>query len=145
MDVTTTPVLRRGKKDRTVITCAAMGSILTMMLICALALLCTVIAYRNNNPSEWITPFAYLSALISALMGGFSAARLRGRQGLLCGLLTGVSVLMLFAVGLLIFTGESELQAGRILIFYALIYALCVLGGILGGLRREKHHRRRKR
>ena len=144
MDETMTPVLRRKKKERALITCAAKGALITLMLLCGVALLCSAVAYKNDNPGAWVTPLAYLSALVSVFGGGFTAARLRGRQGLFCGLLTGIGVLLLFAVGLLIFAGENELQAGKILLSYLLLYAVTVFGGMAGGARVTKPRRRRR-
>lgn len=142
MDETMTPVLRRGKKDRTLIACATTGTMITLILLIGLVLISTVIAYKNDNPGAWVTPCAYLSAMLAAFGGGFTGARLRGRQGLFCGLLTGVGVLLIFTVGLLIFTGESELQVGKILLFYTLMYIVTVMGSMAGGIRLARPRRR---
>lgn len=144
MDQSITPVLRRGKKERSLPACVALGTLGSLALLLGLALLFTVLAYNNDNPGAWVMPLSYLASLAAAFGGGLISARLRRRQGLICGLLTGVGVLLLYAVGLMILSGESDLQAGRILLTYLLLLAMAVLGGVLGGVRVAKPRRRRR-
>ena len=124
---------------------AVMRSLLaTVILLPCLLLVAATVAYNSDNPTALIRPLSYACALFSALFCGFFTARMRGRQGLICGLCSGLGLLCLFLVGLAVFAGEGEMQVTSLLLFYPVLFVLTVLGGILGGARRVdgKRHRR---
>lgn len=102
------------------------------------------IAYQNEDPTALIRPMAYGIILVVSFAFGFLTARIRGRQGLLCGILAGAVMLLALTVGLLASVGEEGFSAERFLVTDLLACALAVLGGILGCVRREKRRRPRR-
>ncbi len=104
---------------------------------------CAYFAYGSADPTALLRPMAYAIVLSASLVLGFSAARMRGRQGLLCGGLAALLMLLLLTVGLLATMGEGGFSPERILPLYLIAAAMAVLGGVLGSLRREKRRRPR--
>ena len=113
----------------------------TFCLLLFLLLIGTTFAYSREDPAALIPSVAYAIGLIAALFCGFTAARMRGKQGFLCGLLSGLALLVIFLIGLLIFM-EEEGPSPSLLLFYPLLLALSVLGGMLGGRKRSGRRRR---
>ena len=103
------------------------------------------IAYQSDNPTALIRPMAYGILLSVSFFFGFLTSRIRGRQGLLCGGLSGAVVLLILTVGLLASLGDEGFSPARVFLTDLLAAALAVLGGILGCVRREKKHRRPRR
>lgn len=125
---------RTGKKQNdSLIACVLRGILLSVVLLLLLLLAAAAIAYQNEDPAALVLPLSYLAALINAFLGGFFTAHRRGRQGLICGLLTGSGLVTLFLLGFLVFIGDSEPNLGRLLLSYLLFLAVSVLGGIIGG------------
>ncbi|MBQ8858906.1 MAG: TIGR04086 family membrane protein [Clostridia bacterium] len=144
MERIATPALVRGKKRRTMIACIATGLFVFLLLLLGLSLLATRIAYSQSDPSAWILPASYLSSLLAALGGGFTSARLRGRQGLICGLLTGLGVLVISILGLMIFSGDTETDMLRVATSYLFAFLCATLGGLLGGTQKRRTPKRRR-
>lgn len=103
------------------------------------------IAYQSEDPTALIRPMAYGILLSVSFLFGFLTARIRGRQGLLCGALAGIIMLLILTVGLLSAMGEEGLAPERVFFTNLLCAALSVLGGVIGCIRREKKHRRPRR
>ena len=144
MERTATPALVRGQKRRTMATCIAAGLLIFLLLLFGIALLAARIAYSQSDPSAWIMPAAYLTSLLAALGGGFGCARLRGRQGLICGLLTGVGILIFSILGFMICSGEAETDMLRVASSCLFSFLSATLGGILGGTSKKRAKRRRR-
>ncbi len=129
----------------------SLGGVMLRALLIALfsfALLlfvCAYIAYGSADPTALLRPMAYGITLAVSLIFGFAAAKIRGRQGLLCGGLAGLTMLLLLTVGLLATMDEGGFSPERLLPAFLLAAALAVLGGVLGCLRREKRRRPRHR
>ena len=126
-----------------------MGSVLfslflTFLLLIAALLVASFLSLRVKDPAALIPLFGNGASLFGALFCGFLSARLRGRQGLLVGAASGLAYLLLFLLGLALFSGGRELQLGRILFSYLVFFSLSVLGGLLGTMKREKRPRRKK-
>ena len=116
-------------------------SALTLTL---LLLLSSFIALKSANPSQLIPPLGGASALIGALLCGYLAARMRGRQGLLVGGAAGLAYLALFLLALAALVGDGDLHLGRVLLSYLIFFVLSVLGGVLGTIKRTPKKRRRR-
>lgn len=135
------------QKNRSLLTCAARGLAISLMLMLLLLIAATVIAYRGDDPGARVVPFSYIIMLVTSLCGGFAAARRRGKQGLLCGALTGIGLAALFLIGYLIMIGDKEASPVRLALSYLIMIALSALGGLAGGrphsgirrVRRRKH------
>lgn len=142
--------IRSGKKKNTsLFACVSRGLLLSVLLLLALLLAAAALAYQSDDPATLVLPLSYAATLFTSFAGGFAASRRRGRQGLICGVLTGAGLLVLFLLGFLIFLGDSEPDMGRLLLSYLLQLALSVLGGVIGGVmpaggaRRVRKPRRR--
>lgn len=118
--------------------------ILTLGMMLLLLLAGASVAYADENPTAYILPLSYGISLFSAFFCGFICARMRKRQGLFCGLLSGGGIVLLFVIGLFVFAG-GEADALSLLLFYTILFLLAVFGGIIGGMQKvgSKKHRRR--
>lgn len=119
--------------------------LLSLGVMLVLLLVGTSFAYTSENPTALIAPFSYAVALFTAFFCGLCCAKIRKRQGLLCGLLSGVGTVCLFLIGLLIFAGDGTLNPLSLLLFYPILFLLAVLGGTVGGMRRVGGRKRRRR
>lgn len=138
-----------NKKNHSLLSCVVRGILVSALLMLLLLLAATAIAYRSDDPAAKVTPLAYAAALLTFLLGGLLSARRRGRQGLICGGLTGLGLVMLFLVGYLVMLGDGEADLGRLLLSYSVLLAVSILGGGIGsampagGARRVRHPKRR--
>ena len=144
MNQSASPILHRTKKPRSLLSSVGIALLATIIFLPCASFLFTCFAYRSEDPGALIPTFAYASALLSALFCGFFAARMRGRQGLFCGLLSGVGMMVLFLVALFVFAGDGELDTGKILFTDLPVFVLTVLGGVIGGMKRTPKRRRRR-
>ena len=126
----------KKKREHSVIGSALRGLICALLLLLLLLAVFATVAMQSENPSALIAPLSYTASLLSALFCGFISARMRGKQGLLCGLTAGALLLAAFALGLLAFAGEGDIHPASLLIFYPALFTLAVFGGVLGGARR---------
>lgn len=78
-----------------------------------------------------------------AFFGGLAAGRLGGRGAIVAGVIYGVLYLLTMLLFGYLFPSGGALW--KRIIGYAFFLALSVLGGMLGGMRPQKHHRRAHR
>ncbi len=142
--IMSTPVIRRGKKEKGLLFCIVCGTGGCVLLVLLFSLLSATLAYRQGNPGTWVAPLSYLSAFLAAFGGGAVAARTHRRSGLLCGVLTGIGVLLVFTAGLLLCRGDGEISPAHLIPFYSLLFVATVLGGVIGGVR-IPHAKKRRR
>lgn len=142
MDHSVSPVLHRAKKERSLPSAIGWAILSAAIFLPCIAFLLTLFAYKSSDPTRYIPIFAYIAALTTALFCGFLAARLRGKQGLLCGLLSGLCMVVLFLLALFIFSGGEELHAGRVLLTDIPVFILTLLGSLFGAARRKPRRRR---
>ena len=137
--------LSRRKKGtpRTFLRSVLLSLLITVPVLFFLLLLSCAVALRSEDPNALIPPLGNGCALLSSLLCGFLAAKLRGRQGLLIGAAAGLGYLVLFLIGLATQLGDGTLNIGMLLFSYLIFFSLSVLGGVLGTLKRERKHRRR--
>ena len=111
---------------------ALVGGAVTALLLVLMAVGMTV----KDVPQALVAPLATAAAAIGAFVGGLTAARLAGRQGLLLGALCG---LLLYALILLTeLSNIGDMQAASVLIKWAILIACGAVGGIVGvNLRRR--------
>ncbi|MBQ8174775.1 MAG: TIGR04086 family membrane protein [Clostridia bacterium] len=145
MDHSVSPVLHRAKKERSLLSSVGTAVAATAVFLPCMAFLLTFFAYQSNDPGRLIPTFAYIAALTSSLFCGFLCARLRGKQGLLCGLLSGLCMVVLFLIALLVFSGSGELRAAKVLFTDIPVFLFTVLGGMIGGTKRAPKRRRVRR
>lgn len=106
---------------------------ITLLTAAALLLAASLLAYFLPDPAAYVTPLALTAAALTALIGGFCAARIHGRSALLCGLCNG----MLFMGGMILVSlllrrhamGYGALESCLLHVGFLLC---SVLGGFLG-------------
>ncbi len=122
----------RRKKQPNVWKSALLALPLALVLGLLLLLLTTAILLATKDPIRYHTVAGLAVLYLTALLGGFSAARICGRQfPLLCGLLTGAGLLFLFTVPTLFVSGTvSELGTYGLLLRLPVL-PLSLLGAFL--------------
>lgn len=133
----------RVRHPLTLLGCVWRALLLSLAAFLALTLLAAWVAYRQSDPLSAMRPLSYAVMLLSFFFVGWLAARLRGRQFLISGILAGVALAAVMAVLMLTLCGEGTPDGGRMLLTYPLGVALAALGGLLGSLKRERRVRRR--
>ena len=140
--------LGRNNRQGRLLTCVMRGVFLALLLMLLLLLGATAFAYQSEDPTALLVPLAYVIEMLTAFFAGLLAARRRKRQGLLCGLLAGGAMLVLFSLGHLTLVGDSETAFLPLLLSDLLLLAVSLLGGVLGaampagGVRRVRRVKR---
>ncbi|MBQ9132441.1 MAG: TIGR04086 family membrane protein [Clostridia bacterium] len=120
-------------------------------LLCTLAtgltLLLTVslVAYFTPDPGQWIPVLGLTASGLTALLGGYAAARIHGSGALICGLGNGGMVMAVMLLLSLFFTKDAS---GYGVWISALLHGGFLLLSVLGaylGIPGEKSKRRKKR
>ncbi len=130
------------RRPATFTTCIATGLFSSLLLLLSCLVLIAALAYRSQDPGAYLAPGSYLAVCLSAFLCGMIAARRYGKSGLLCGLAAGGGWICLLLLGLCLFSGPELPTAGRMLLFYLILFTLCTLGGLWGGRRRTTRRRR---
>ena len=143
MKQSSTATAVRGKKKFTLLSAVGTAILETAVFLPCLSFLFSLIAYKTADPTRLIPTMAYIAALMAALFCGFLAARLRGGDGLFCGLLAGGGMVALFLCALFVFSGGEELSVGKILFTDAPVFLLTLLGALIGGAKRATRRGRR--
>lgn len=140
----------RGFFEGGALYCSLFGIICAVayMLICLTVFSAILLALEN--PHTALAPFAFFSLYTSAFIGGFASAKKnKGRDALLCGLVSGGFITLLFSVIFwiigLILGVNSALTAW---IFRALIAVFALIGAFVGSSKmgstpKKKRHRRK--
>lgn len=130
------------EKERGPVLSLAFSLLFTLLFSLAFLIVATLIAYNTEDPSSLLMPLSYAAVACSSLFAGISSAKLRGRQGLLMGVLAGLLfIAILFLCSFLpgMTRPESLLS---VLPMYTAILALSLIGGKIGGIKREKKRKR---
>ena len=115
-----------------------LGTGLLLILALSLAL------YFSPNPSPMILPAGLVAAALTALIGGFVAARLHGHGALLCGLINGTALLAIMLLLSLPFARHASGYSTLIsCLLHAAVPVLSVTGAYLG-LRHTPKKKKRK-
>lgn len=130
------------EKERGPVLALAFSLLFTLLFALAFLVVATLIAYNTEDPGALLAPLSYAAVGCSSLFAGVSSAKLRGKQGLFMGALAGllfIAILFLcsFLPGM---TRHTNLWG--VLPMYAVILALSLIGGRIGGIKREKKRKR---
>lgn len=117
---------------------------ITLLVAAVLLLSASLAAYFLPDPAVAIPPMALLAAALTAMIGGFSAARIHGHAALLCGLTNGT----LFMAGMILISlflhpyasGYGALEACLLHIGFP----LCSVVGAYLGIRKPTSPKKRK-
>ena len=136
------PLGMNKKQTHSLMGCVLRGILRALLLMLLLLLGAAILAFRSEDPAARILPLSYAITLLTFLMGGLFAGKRRARQGLLCGALAGLGLLMLFLIGYLAMLGEGAADLGHLLLSYLLMLALSLIGGVIGASFKTGHTRR---
>lgn len=120
------------------------GSVIILLMILVIF---SFVGLAISEPHTLLSPVAFSALYLSAFFGGFIAIKKnKGRDALLCGLVCGcfitVLYLLLFWIAGLIFDTDSTMLSW---IFRILILPASVLGSFLGTIKDKKIPAKRKR
>ncbi len=123
--------------------CIPLGALCALIFGILLLALFTVIGLRMRDPDPITPPLALTALFLCALLGGYTAARLHGRSGLLCGaatalLFVAILVLLVFARGGAIKLSLFVICAPASIVLSA-VAGVCAVSG-----RSEKRRKKRK-
>ena len=143
----TLPIAHK-KARRTLSHCLMRGILSALFLMLLMIVIGAVVAYNSPDPTSLIRPLAYGISGLSAALCGLITARLRGGQGLICGLLSGLGLTLFFLLFYFLLGGAGTTPPARLALFYLLLPALSLLGGVLGTVKRTParrvHHAKRR-
>ena len=134
----------RTPRTQTLFGCVIRVVLISLAVYFALSLLGTLIAYGQSDPLGTMPPLAVAAMLLSFLFGGWLAAKMRGKQFLIAGLLTGLFMAAPLLLLMLALCGELSPDGGRLLLSYPPAIALSAIGGVLGGVQPKRKLRRRR-
>ncbi len=121
--------------------CTLLALPLTVAVGLLLLLFLTALLLVTKDPGRYVGGIGLASLLLTALVGGTLCVRLYGRRSpLLCGLLMGACLVLLFTIPS--FFLSDTLRAGNLLL-RILALPCAVLGAMLGA--RQKRRRRHRR
>ena len=117
--------------------------LITVAIGAALTLTASLVAYFYVDPDLLIRPLALLASALTALLGGFTAAKINRESALLCGFLNGGAFTCLAILLSLFFKAYASGYAAWIsAILHAAFLLLSVLGACLGQKKAPKKRRR---
>lgn len=104
----------------------------------------SLVAYRNADPTKLILPFSYICLVICSFLCGFSGAKFRGSQGLICGSVCGCVFVFLIFIISQFFEKSNSLSYALILFTYLCMILLSSLGGLCASKKRKPKRRIRR-
>ena len=125
------------------------GSIAATLCAAILSLVTALISYMNADPDSLLTPLALAVLAISATIAGFVAWRSARTAPLLCGVLCGLILILLFFFFSCFFPDSlrSSWSPGLLWGLRGGVMLFCVLGAIMAAnmptSKRAKHKKRR--
>ncbi len=122
----------------------AKSLLITAAIGIALITAASLIAYFTADPIVWIPPLSLCASALTALLGGFAAAKINGSAALLCGLINGTVMTAVIMLASLFFKSmASGYSAPVSFLLHAAFILLSALGGWLGQKRARHPHRRK--
>ena len=104
----------------------------------------SLVAYKNADSTKLILPFSYICLVICSLLCGFSGAKFRGSQGLICGSTCGCVFAFLLFIVSQFFEKSNTLSYSFILFTYLCIILLSSLGALFASKKRKPKRRSRR-
>ena len=104
----------------------------------------SIVAYKNADPTKLILPFSYVCLVICSFLCGFSGAKFRGSQGLICGSACGLVFAFLLFIISQFFEKSNSLSYSFILFTYLCIILISSLGGLCASKKRKPKRRSRR-
>ena len=134
----------RPRRRRSLLVSAACSLAFTVVFSALLLLGLAFVAYRNDDPTKLLVPFAVGALALASFVCGIAGAKFRGGQGLVVGALSGAFFTLAVALISFAFEGVSAPEIEKNYLLYAAIPLLAAFGGIVGNTRKESKPRRRR-
>ena len=135
----------KSRAPRGILSCSLYGFGISLLIGICLLFAVSAVIYSTDDPHRFVAPAALSVLYISALLGGFFAAKLNRGSALLCGLLTAVMLLaLLFLLSLFVdpsLTEDKSLVAA--LGERGIAIGISCLGSAIGVSNKKKKPRRR--
>ncbi|MBR6051684.1 MAG: TIGR04086 family membrane protein [Clostridia bacterium] len=117
------------------------GMLAALIAAAAALLIFSAAAMKFDEPDKVSPVFGVAALLISALVGGFAAARAHGKHGLSTGALVGLSIVLLIAVASLI--AGMKISTTMFAVSAPVAVLTAALGGIVGAGGKKKTKKRK--
>lgn len=136
-----TGIQRRESSDnggygKNIVAAALKAQLVTIISGFVLMLCFCGVAYSLEDPDSVTKPLSLCALLLSALCGGFSAAR-RSGESFLPGLCSGAGTVALIFLFSLFSTVESGLERKEILTLYLCVVGCALCGSVIGKRRKS--------
>ncbi len=142
MDTVTHKAARLADKRSASFASALLGGMFTsVVLLASFLFLASFLLLRTADPLRFLWPAAWIGSLLTALLGGFRAARLHRKSGALTGLALGLILSFLFLLSALV-VQKGSLPALSIPLYLGILLS-STIGGTLAT--RKKAYRRVRR
>ena len=123
---------------------SGIGFLSALLFSLPLTLIGAVVCASSHDPLGRILPISLIILYLSSLFGGWITRRLHRTSALLCGLSSGI-LLMVFSLFLSLFFPDSQpFSFGIAFLLRALILFFSILGGYLGAPRPKQRKKRRR-
>ena len=128
------------------LTSAVFGTCCSAAIMLALLILFSLVGLASDNPHSLITPFSFFAIYASSFFGGFASVKKnKCSDALLCGLICGCLVFLLFSTVFWIFGLIINVKSTPISwLFRAIMILSTLVGAILSALTASKAPRKRK-
>lgn len=104
----------------------------------------SLVAYFSADPNVLILPLSLVAAALTALVGGFAAARINGSAAMLSGLINGTAMMAIMILASLFFKHDTSGYSAIVsLLLHAAFLLLSAIGGLLGQKRAKPRRRKR--
>ena len=123
------------------------GVVFAILMMLALALIFTAIAYTREDPDSLVGFFAVASTCVSSIFAGLISAKRTEKNALASGALSGVIFVLFLWILSLCFNDahSSDYTNGARLLIRGGVVILSVLGALIGAHKRNTRKRKRRR
>ncbi len=135
---------RSETKEKSFFVSVFIATLLSLVLGLLLLIPMTLLGLRLEDPDRFTPIFALISLFLTALAGGYTAARIHRENGLLCGALSGILL-----IGILILLVFAFSLSVRLTLFLTCAPAIVIssaaagICGVSAGKEKKPKHRKK--